>query len=161
MTQARPRVIYDCNILFQGFISRDGPAYRCLRLVEQKRAALVLSLDILAETRDVLGRPFVREVIPEIGADRIEKFLKKLRYTAELWRSVPQVQKYPRDPDDEPYLNLAIAARAEFLVSRDNDLLTLSTDHSDEAKQFRQLTRNQLRILGPAEFLAEMDKRNQ
>ena len=33
-----------------------------------------------------------------------------------------------RDPDDEPYLNLAIAVSADYLVTRDNDMLDLMHD---------------------------------
>jgi predicted nucleic acid-binding protein len=44
---------------------------------------------------------------------------------------------FERDPDDEAYLNLAIEAEADFLISGDNDLLDLMISHSDEAKDFR------------------------
>jgi predicted nucleic acid-binding protein len=43
---------------------------------------------------------------------------------------VPRVFEYPRDPNDEPYINLAIPARAKYLVSRDKDLLDLMSDRS-------------------------------
>jgi len=69
---------------------------------------------------------------------------------------VPRVQAYSRDPDDEMYLNLAIAAQADFIVTRDNDLLALATDHSIEAKQFRQLTGNRINIITPVAFLADV-----
>jgi hypothetical protein len=33
MTDARERVVFDCNVCFQAFISADGPAGRLLRAV--------------------------------------------------------------------------------------------------------------------------------
>ena len=41
---------------------------------------------------------------------------------------VPAIFTLIRDPDDEPYLNLAIAVSAEYLVTRDNDMLDLMKD---------------------------------
>ncbi len=36
------------------------------------------------------------------------------------------------------YINLAVAAGADFIISRDKDLLDLMTSHADECKEFRQ-----------------------
>jgi predicted nucleic acid-binding protein len=71
---------------------------------------------------------------------------------------VPHVLDVPRDPDDEPYLDLAAAVEADYLVTRDQDLLSLNTDHSIEAKQFRQRL-PKLSILDPVEFLTEIQRR--
>ena len=57
------------------------------------------------------------------------------------------VPDFPRDPKDEPYINLALAANADYLVTRDNDLLDLMND-SDFRQQFPGLT-----ILDPVAFL--------
>lgn len=64
MSTAPPRVILDCNILFQAFLSPDGPAAACLALVQEKEITLVCSRDVLIEARGVLNRPFVREKVP-------------------------------------------------------------------------------------------------
>jgi predicted nucleic acid-binding protein len=56
------------------------------------------------------------------------------------------------DPTDEPYLDLAAAVKADYLVTRDEDLLTLMTGHSAFCKEFRQKTRP-LAILDPVMFL--------
>jgi predicted nucleic acid-binding protein len=92
---------------------------------------------------------------PQVTRVGIESFLGEIAYTAELWRQVPSVMQYVRDPADTPYLDLAIAAGADFIVTRDSDLLSLATDRSAEGKRLRQLTRNRLRILTPREFLSE------
>jgi putative PIN family toxin of toxin-antitoxin system len=134
MNSSSPRVIFDCNILFQAFLTPDGPAYGCLQVVENKRATLLLSLDLLSEARDVLNRPFVRERFPHVTPESVDSFLSAAAYRSDLWRSVQRIQIYRRDPDDEPYLNLAIVAEADYIVTRDNDLLALATDHSPEAK---------------------------
>src|SRR5262245_20948750 len=53
------------------------------------------------------------------------------------------------------YVNLAVAVDADFIVSRDTDLLDLMTGHSDECKEFRQRFRN-LKVIQPLEFLAQI-----
>lgn len=63
---------------------------------------------------------------------------------------VPEVALLARDPKDEPYINLALAAGAAFLVSRDNDLLDLMTD-----PEFRGRFPG-LQIVDPATLLREL-----
>ena len=61
---------------------------------------------------------------------------------------------YPRDPKDELYLNLAIAAGARYLVSWDNDLLDLMADNPD-GTAFRGRFPG-LMVLTPVAFLREL-----
>jgi PIN domain len=51
------RAVFDCVILLQAAARRTGPAAECLQAVRDGRLKLFLSPDILAEVRDVLGRP--------------------------------------------------------------------------------------------------------
>ena len=152
-TSRRPRVIFDCNVLLQGTLNPDGPAGRCVRLIEDGDALLLLSPALIAEARDVLNRPFIRLAAPRITPEAVEFLLDRLRYTSEVTLDVPSIQPWPRDPFDEPYLDLAITAKADFIVTRDRDLLDLLSDHSLEAKQFRQITRNCVAIVSPSDFL--------
>jgi len=69
---------------------------------------------------------------------------------AELATDAPRVFELPRDPKDEPYINLAIAARARYLVTRDKNLLDLKDDEA-----LRRLARA-LTILDPAAFLQDL-----
>lgn len=57
-------------------------------------------------------------------------------------------------------LRLAVAVAADFLVTRDNDLLSIATDHSIDAKQFRQQL-PLLRIVTPVEFLSVFTARGE
>jgi putative PIN family toxin of toxin-antitoxin system len=157
MSDDQPRVVFDCNIFFQAFLTPRGPAFACVKAILDHRALLLLSRDVLSEARDVLVRPFVRERFPLVTEHKVEEFLGALTYVAEVWRAVPHVLTYERDPDDEPYLNLAAAGRADLLVTRDNDLLSLPAAHSPDAQRFRQVTPNRLRIIPPTEFLRQIE----
>jgi predicted nucleic acid-binding protein len=64
---------------------------------------------------------------------------------------VPLVYEYPRDPKDEPYINLAIAAGADYITSRDNDLLDLMHD-ADFTCRFPGI-----KVLDPVSLLREID----
>ena len=66
----------------------------------------------------------------------------------------PNAYSLPRDPKDERYLNVAIASNAEFLVSRDLDLLDLMKDTAFR-QQFPSLV-----ILDPVAFLKVMANRD-
>ena len=108
---------------------------------------------------EVLNRPTIRARYPELTDEIVEEFLKALRSTAEIAKDVPKRFSYPRDIDDEPYLNLAIETEADYLVSRDRDLLDLMTGHDDSCKEFRQRFRF-LTVIEPIEFLKAV-RRNQ
>jgi len=102
-----------------------------------------------------LTRPTIRSRYPELTDEIVEDYIKALRSIAEITSEVPKRFSYPRDIDDEPYLNLAIETEANYLVSRDKDLLDLMTGHDDESKRFRQRFRS-LTVIEPIEFLKEV-----
>jgi predicted nucleic acid-binding protein len=77
-------------------------------------------------------------------------FLDHLVDKGHMVEDVPRVYQYKRDPDDEPFLDLAIATQASFIVSRDNDLLDLMKD-DDFRKAYPDLA-----IVDPPSFLAHV-----
>lgn len=148
----KPRVVFDCNVLLQAAAREKSVAAKCLNLVESSLIHLYLSREVLAEVQDVLNRPEIRVHFPDLSDEIVGAFLKRLQKLSVLVRLVPKKFSYPRDEDDEPYINLAVAADANFIISRDRDLLDLMTGHTDECKEFRQRFRA-LRVVEPAEFL--------
>lgn len=152
---ARPRVVFDCMLYLQATANDEGPAAVALRLLDEGAFSLFVTREILAEVRDVLSRPKIRTQNPRITDDGLRALIKRLEEKVNLIKSVPGVFKYSRDPKDEPYINLAVAVDADFIVSRDTDLLDLMTGHSDECKEFRQRFRK-LKIIQPLEFLAQI-----
>jgi predicted nucleic acid-binding protein len=54
---------------------------------------------------------------------------------------VPVFFHYDRDPDDEHVLNLAIATKATYVVTRDNDLLDLMVEGNAAGSRCRHCIR--------------------
>lgn len=151
------RAVYDCNVLLQAVLSGDGPAFRCLSLVEENRVALVVSEPILAEARDVLLRPRILRKNPHVTPERVNQFLEFLVRKATFIEDVPHVVPFPRDPKDEPYLDLAVGSNAQYLITRDSKhLLTFAREETPEALTFRSRY-PMFRIIDPPTFLHEMD----
>jgi putative PIN family toxin of toxin-antitoxin system len=134
----RPRVVFDCNVLVQAISNEAGPAGKAFGLLQQNRIDVYISRAALKELRKVFQYPSVRAKFPGLDDQRIEMFVKKLTFRANLLRKVPHAFDYPRAIQDELYIDLATAAKADFLVSRDDDLLSLAMDRSVLAKQFPQ-----------------------
>lgn len=149
--------VFDCNVHLQVAAREKSVEAECLRFVEKGFIRLYVSDEILVEVEDVLNRPEIRAHFQSLTDEIVEAFLLRLRRNSVLVRRVPKKFNYSRDPDDEPYINLAAEAKADYLVSRDNDLLDLMTDYTPEAKEFRQRFRP-LRVIEPLEFLKEMRK---
>ncbi len=89
----------------------------------------------------------------------VETFLNRVLSKAALLNKIPKHFQYPRDPKDEKYINLAVEAKAHYIVSRDNDLLDLMTGIDAESKEFRQRFRF-LKVIAPVEFLRIIQERN-
>jgi putative PIN family toxin of toxin-antitoxin system len=120
-----PGAVFDCMVYLQGAAREESPAAACFRLVEEGRLTLCLSPQILAEVKDVLSRPGLRRKFPPLTPQWVKTFVENAERKAMMVTDVPHACSCPRDPDDEPYVDLAIATGATYLVSRDKDLLDL------------------------------------
>jgi len=140
-------------VFFQAASRPGGPAARLFsEFVDARRIILFVSDAILAEVRDVLSRPAIRAKNPTVTDERVEGFFRRIDQVARKIQEVPASYSLPRDPDDEPYLNLALAANADYLVTWDKDTLDLMQDGEFRA-QYHQLT-----ILNPVTLLQSLTR---
>jgi putative PIN family toxin of toxin-antitoxin system len=150
------RAVFDCNVLLQAVLSDSGPAFHCLELVETRQVSLLLSPYVLAEARDVLSRPKLLNKNPQITPFRVAQFMGLLTRLAILIEHVPHVIDFARDRKDEPYLDLAVAGNANYLVTRDaKHLLRFFKEDTLESLTFRQRYPT-LKILDPPGFIMEV-----
>lgn len=145
-------VVFDCMLFLQATANRRSPAARALDLLDDGIIKLFVSRPILKEVRDVLSRPELREQLPGITDESVAALFSRLASKATLVKNVPRVFTYPRDQKDEPYINLAVAAEADYLVSRDSDLPDLMRWDRTEGRDFQRRFRH-LKILDPISFL--------
>lgn len=153
-----PGVVVDCVVFVQATANANGPAARILNLLDEGKIRLYVSRLILAEARYVLSRPDVRATLRNLTDIAIEALFERLSQRATLIRQVPKHFVYRRDPKDEPYINLAVATKADYLVTRDNDLLDLMKWDKEEGRDFQQRFRF-LKIVTPEVFLTETEAR--
>ena len=153
--RTRPRVVFDCNISVQAAAFEDGPAAECLRLMESGAVELFVSKPTIAELRRVFTYEEVLSISPNLTPERVSAFVKRVTVRATRLRRVPRVFNYPRDPKDVFYMDLAATARADYLVTRDNDLLSLMSGHSAICKAFRRRT-HPLLVVDPTTFLEKI-----
>lgn len=128
MTAAIPGAVFDCNTLLQAVISDTGPAFACVSLVDSGKVVLYVSSATTAEAADVLNRPKLQKKFQTLTPERVREFLERINAKAVHIDPVPAVFTLVRDPKDERYVNLAAAAGARYLVTRDKDLLDLMAD---------------------------------
>ena len=148
-------VVFDCMVFLQAAARRDSIAAACLELAEQGHLQLCLSRDVLAEIGDVLQRPEIHDRFPSLTRGRVTEFLDAVTRIGVLHPVVDRHFQFERDPKDEPYLNLAVQARAHYLASRDKDLLDLRHGSDPAAVEFRSRFPF-VRIVDPLEFLQEI-----
>lgn len=153
------QVVFDCMVFLQGAAREAGPAAACLRLAEAGHVELIVSTEILDEVREVLKRPKIRKKFPALTHETVEAFLLRLDRFAHRVAEVPAVVTLSRDPKDEKYLNLAVAARVTHLVSWDQDLLNLMDDPGTKAQTFRAEFPH-IRILDPVAFLRTLESKS-
>ena len=107
---------------------------------------------------DVLTRPRIRTKFPALTEEMVAEFLATLRGISTFFENVPRDFVLPRDPKDEPYLNLACGAEAHYLVSRDADLLDLGVADDSLGIELRE-KHPDLVILDPSSLISAIKAR--
>lgn len=139
-------------LFLQAAARPSGPAAALLELVEIGELELFVSEACLEEIRDVLNRPSLQRKFPLLTSSIVNDFLDRIRLNSVLLTDVPSVFVLERDPKDAKYVDLAIGAKADFLVTRDNDLLDLRKSGSPLLPVLEQLDL-QFKIVDPFEML--------
>lgn len=105
------KIVLDTNVLVAGLLSPFGPCGKIVRMVSSGELTLALDARILTEYREVLARPKFRL---ELG--KVTAILDFIEYHGVIVPASPL--KYPLpDPDDEPFLEVAVSGRATCLVT--------------------------------------------
>lgn len=147
----RTRVVFDCMLYLQAAAAphRVTP---CFAAVRDRDLELCLSDATLAEVREVLSRPALRAKFPALTPQAVSVFLADVAARTTIIPDVPEQFVLARDPKDAKWIDLAVAAKARFLVTRDNDLLDMRTDTAAFAAL--RAASPSLEILNPGAFAA-------
>ncbi len=148
------RVVFDCNVYFQALISPGGPAGEAFKAAKDRRLTLYVSATVLSELSDVCSRPHLVEKF-HLSEQRLNTFLRDVVANAQFLDHVPHVFDYERDPDDAHYIDLAVAADAKLIVSRDKDLLALRDTTTADHKRLQKIAPG-IEILTPVELIIRL-----
>ncbi len=120
------RLILDTNILLSALLSPRGAPAKLLEAWERSRFTLVTCDALIAEFRDVAGRPFFRAKLRASAAELLAAGLRDFSFFVETssFRDLPSCPVAP-DSKDSYLLALAEASQAQFLVTGDKELLSL------------------------------------
>lgn len=117
------RVVLDTNVLLSALLFSQGRLSWLRGSWQAGGIAPVLSALTMRELIKVLAYPKFK-----LTADDIACLLEDLLPWCETWnRPIPKSSAFSvRDPNDQPFLDLALAAGVDALVSGDQDLLVLA-----------------------------------
>jgi|WetSurMetagenome_2_1015567.scaffolds.fasta_scaffold332096_3 uncharacterized protein len=125
------KIVLDTNVLISGIFWK-GPPHTIMELWIKGDLQIFVTKKILKEYFEVLNR------MDASGA--IAKKWQLLILEKVLVAEEKEIVKLSRDPHDDKFINCALATNASYIVSGDQDLLTL--------KQIAEI-----KIVTPTEFL--------
>ena len=127
------KVVLDTNVLVAGLLSPYGPPAQILQLVLMGKAQLCFDSRIMAEYRQVLGRPKFG-----FNARSVADLLDYVEYAGAPVVATPWSLDLP-DPDDAVFLEIAKAGSASLITGN--------------AKHFPANKRRGVSVLTPTAFL--------
>lgn len=138
------KVVIDTNVLVSGLFGIKGsPSSQILSAFRTQKIILATSPLIIEEVADVINRPRIVELTKmsqDERADFIDKLIERSDVTAGK-----QVLQITRDVKDDKFLICAIETKADYIITGDEDLLTL--------KEY-----GGIKILTPRGFLKILEK---
>ena len=105
------KIVLDTNVPVSGLLSPFGPCGEIVRMVSSAELTLAFDARIITEYQEVLIRPKFR-----FDRDKIDALLDHIEHRGLTVAPSPLPQSLP-DIDDEPFLAVAIAAKAVCIIT--------------------------------------------
>lgn len=128
------RIVLDTNVLVAGMLSPHAPPARVLQAVVAGQVSICYDSRIVAEYRQVLARPKFG-FDPELTEDIVDW----IEVSGELATPPPLSASLP-DPDDVMFLEVALAANVDHLVT-------------GNLRHFPARKRQGVSVLNPVQFI--------
>ena len=135
------KIVLDTNVLVSGLLTPFGPSGEIVRMVSAGELILYIDARILSEYQEVLYRPKFK-----FNKDHISILLDFIKLFGQFVSSLPLKNRLP-DPDDEPFLEVAIAGKVRSLIT-------------GNIVHYPPLSREGIKIFSPSEFLEFFRKKN-
>lgn len=119
MLRRKLKVIIDTNIWISFLIGKKLSSLRSL--ISDKNFQIVISEEIIDEIENVTSRPKLKKHFPQ---DKVHDFINLLRLIS-INHSIKFIESISRDPKDDFLLALSKETMADYLITGDNDLLTI------------------------------------
>lgn len=132
------KIVVDTNVLISATFW-NGDCNRIIEKAERKELELVISKDILDEFSSVLDYKEIQDKIKNKNLE-MKRTIEKIASISTIVEPQEKYQVIKDDPDDDKFLDCAVAGKAEFIVSQNKHLLKL--------KEFKNV-----KIVNPKEFL--------
>jgi len=123
------KAVIDTNQFISALISKQGPSAQLLDCWRQQKFIIVTSPEIIAEIKRVLEYPHISKKY-KLSKSDIQSLLILVEHEAVVIPKPPTVHIIKDDPDDDKFLACAMAAKAEYIVSGDQHLLSLGSHMS-------------------------------
>ena len=117
------KLVLDTNTLVSAFFW-EGNEANLFRKIEQGKAKLYITGEILKEVEEVIKRPKFNEVMRKANLTP-DQIIQKIVSPSHLVIALKFNIKVCRDEKDNKFLECAESAKADYLVSGDQDLLSL------------------------------------
>jgi predicted nucleic acid-binding protein len=141
-------------MVFLSWAAGDARKLATIQALYDGRVRLVMSQAAIDEIRDVLNRVELRARLG-LTPERVDKVIGETLRLAEWVQDVPNAFSWPHHPDDDHNFNLAIAARADRLVTREPRIRQIEGNFPQDWARFHALA-PQVRIVEPHELAAEL-----
>ena len=121
-----PRAVLDANVIISALIQpKDASGRIVASLLKESSFELIVSPAILAEVRRSLSYPKVRRYI-KVSDNDLDLWVASLELIAQPVEGNLRLNAVAEDPDDHKYIEAAVEGLAQFLVTGDRHLLSLT-----------------------------------
>ena len=121
------KAVFDSTVLVSAFLTKAGISRELLHIAQAGKFSICISEEILTEIeRVLLEYPRIRKRY-HYSDEATHEYITLLRVVCQVSTNLPKIKLVVRDPNDDMIIACAIKARADYIVTRDKDLLTLNS----------------------------------
>ena len=119
------KAVLDSGVLVSAFVTPKGISAELLHLARQDFFQIYLCEEIFEEIKRVLlTYPHIRKQY-SYSNRQVAMFCQGLRGATNLVAKIPVIKVVANDPNDNMVVACAIKAKAQYIVTRDDDILVI------------------------------------